>query len=190
MKSLECNGVEAVRNTIKHWVESKDYPKEFQEFFSKWVLLNLYYNEISKQNHEVCKVLDFGKRHESLFIHVKDGAFELATTECVGEGFGAAPPNRWVKTATLQLRKKLNVDTNRVCATCRSEKRQKCREVKTVEYEFGCMEALMRILYQIRCNLFHGDKTEREEFQMERNKFLVRIGDRILTVILNILIGN
>ena len=57
-------------------------------------------------------------------------------------------------------------------------------------YNFGSMEALIRILYQVRCNLFHGDKTEREEFQMGRNQLLVKIGDHITAAILNSLVEN
>lgn len=114
----------------------------------------------------------------------------MVKTECVGKGSLTETPSSWVKTATLQLRRKLGINVESVCTTCRKEKRQECCEVKTEKSEFGSMEALMGILYQIRCNLFHGDKTEREEFQMERNKSLVRIGNRILTIILNSLIEN
>ena len=43
----------------------------------------------------------------------------------------------------------------------------------------------MRILYQIRCNLFPGDKPELIGSQGVRNKELVRIGNEILTHILH-----
>jgi len=187
---LYRNKILPVKNTIKHWIESKNFPKEFQEFFSKWILLNLYYNEISRKRKEIYRVLDFGRRHENLFDRVKDDAVELAKIECVGEGLGVSPPNRWVKTATLQLRKKLRMDIKSACVACRSEKRQRCLGVKAEKYEFGRMEALMRILYQIRCNLFHGGKTEHEEFHLERNKILIRTGNHILENILYSLIED
>ena len=43
----------------------------------------------------------------------------------------------------------------------------------------------MRILYQIRCNLFHGDKSELED---PRNLKLVGLGDEILRAILTELV--
>lgn len=67
MGLLNCNKIRTVKNTIKHWVRSRDYPKEFQEFFSKWVLLNRYYNKISDKDHERDRVLDFGRKYENLF---------------------------------------------------------------------------------------------------------------------------
>ena len=181
--------IEKVKDNIKYWMDS-GFPREFLEFFFKWALLNLYYSKISNQKCEVYRVLDFGKKHEDLFDYVEDHARELVKKECVGEGLEAAPPSRWVKTATLQLRRKLGIDTERVCATCRSEKRRKCCEVKTEEYEFGRMEALMRILYQIRCNLFHGGKTEWGRGQMKRNQCLVETGNKVVTIILEKLVRS
>jgi hypothetical protein len=189
VKFLECDRIEVVKNTIRHWLTAREYPREFKEFFLKWTLLNLYYNEVSGKKHEADRVLEFGRKHESLFNKLKNEAVELVVMECVGRGPSTEPPDSWVKTATLQLREKLGINAN-ACDTCRSDKRQKCQNVKTVKYEFGCMEALIRILYQVRCNLFHGDKTEREEFQMGRNQLLVQIGDRITAVILNSLVEN
>jgi len=188
VKFLEFSRIEAVRNTIKHWIRN-NYPNEFKEFFVRWILLNLYYNEISKLDRERDRVLEFGRKHEGLLNQLKNEAVELVSMECVGRGPGTEPPDRWVKTAVLQLRKKLGIDAN-VCDTCRSEKRQECQNVETVEYEFGCMEALMRVMYQVRCNLFHGDKTNREEFQMERNQSLVRTGNRIIAIVLNSIMAN
>jgi hypothetical protein len=186
---LENSRIQTVRNTIKQWLVYEHYSREFEAFFLKWTLLNLYYNEVSGEKHEVDRVLEFGRKHESLFNKLKNEAVELVGMECVGRGPSTEPPDSCVKTATLQLREKLGINAN-VCDTCRSDKRQKCQNVKTVEYEFGCMEALIRILYQVRCNLFHGDKTEREQFQMGRNQLLVQIGDRITAVILNSLVEN
>jgi len=182
---LECcrTEIEKVKGNIRYWMDS-GFPREFLEFFFKWALLNLYYSKISNQKCEVYKVLDFGKKYEALFDCVKAHAFKLVNDDCVGRGLEAAPPSRWVKTATLQLREKLGINTADVCANCRSEKQQKCKGITTVKHDFGRMEALMRILYQIRCNLFHGGKTEWGRGQMERNQSLVRIGNQIVTIIL------
>lgn len=177
--------MQKVKETIRSWMKCGGYPREFLNLFSHWTLFNLFYNEFSEESEEVFGVLDFGKKHESLFPNIEETAFSLVQTECVGEGRGDNPPNEWVKTASLQLRQALHMDTKRICASCRSRKRQECQKVQTKSYKFGKLEATLRILYQIRCNLFHGDKTEHTNGeQAERNWFLVRVADEILKSIL------
>ena len=179
------------KDTIKSWLKLGDYPEEFRRFFFQWTLLNLYYNELSKEEEEVQRVLELGRKHEELFDSAKNNAIDLVSTECVGKGKKDNPPNSWVKTASLQLRKALNLDANRICARCRTTKRIGCEKINTESYDFQNMEALMRILYQIRCNLFHGDKTEyNNSEQGERNKFLVRVGNEVLDKILESTVHN
>lgn len=183
--------MQLAEETIRSWLKSRGYPPEFQHFFFQWTLLNLYYNELSKENKEVDRVVEFGREYEKSFSFVKHDAFVLIKTECVGKGKGDAPPDSWVKTASLQLRKALSMDSNSVCAGCRKEKRRECEKIEVEQYSFGKMEALMRILYQIRCNLFHGDKTEyKNGAQAKRNKFLVNIGNEILEKVLYSIVEN
>jgi len=179
------------KETIRSWLKLGGYSEEFRHFFDQWTLLNLYYNECSKESKEVDKVLEFGRKYEESFGNVKNYAFDLMKTECVGNGKGDAPPVSWVKTASLQLRKALNIDPNSVCAGCRKEKRRECEKIKIEQYSFGKMEALMRILYQIRCNLFHGDKTEyKNGAQAKRNRSLVNTSNKILEKILFSIVKN
>jgi hypothetical protein len=52
------------------------------------------------------------------------------------------------------------------------------------EGKFECLEALLHIIYQIRCNLVHGDKIELTGEQGERNKELVKLANPIIEEIL------
>lgn len=122
--------MQLAEETIRSWLKSKGYPPEFLHFFFQWTLLNLYYNELSKESNEVDRVLEFGRKYGKMFSNIKNDAFDLIKTECVGKGRGHAPPDGWVKTASLQLRKALNVDLNSVCANCRKEKRTECQKIK------------------------------------------------------------
>lgn len=181
--------MQTVKKTISSWLVIRDYPEDFLLLFFRWTLLNSYYNELSKKSNEIDRVLEFGRKYEKLFSAVKDYAIDIAKTECIGNGKGEKPPNTWIKTASLQLRKALDINLEDVCANCRKAKRRKCQIITTKPYNFGKMEALMRILYQIRCNLFHGDKTEYQNgAQVERNKFLIKIGNNILEKVLHSII--
>jgi len=174
------------KEVIRDWLASRNYPEQFKDFFFHWTLLNLYYDALSKEEKETKRILEFGRKNENLFSSVKIDAEELVMTECVGRGKGPVPPNSWVKTATLQLREALDIDGLHVCAKCRVVKKNECKSIKLEQYNFGNMEALMRILYQVRCNLFHGKKTEHTDGdQVARNRFLVNIGNGVLGEVLH-----
>ena len=151
----------------------------------KWTLLNLFYNEISNEQYEVDRVLEFGRNYGNLLDdHMLRYAAHLVQDECVGKGKGEAPPNSWVKTASMQLREYLNLDKNAICSQCRKNKRTKCQQIQLENYDFGIFEALMRIIYQVRCNLFHGDKSEYKGYQGRRNEKLVTASNMILERVL------
>ncbi len=84
--------------------------------------------------------------------------------------------------ATEYLRNELKIDSN-ICDTCR-KKKDICNSDKIKNNEFEKLDAVMRIIYQIRCNLFHGDKSELNGPKGERNKHYVRIANEILLKIL------
>lgn len=55
------------------------------------------------------------------------------------------------------------------------------QENYSADYDFKELEALIRIVYQIRCNMFHGGKHgERDRFQMDRDKKLAKSGAEIV----------
>ncbi len=176
-------GKEAL-DTIKHYVKhGTDYPEFYHNFFTKWTLINPLYNACStKKDCEPRRITDFGEKNENLWDPaIEDYTKMLVRLECVGEGKNDLLPNEYVRTATLHLRRELHI-TDDVCSDCRKKNTCDCSEM--LNANFHKLDATIRILYQIRCNLFHGDKPELEGNQGERNKKLIKIGDRILTDIL------
>lgn len=163
---------------ITHYIKYKEeYPRHYYDFFLHWNLINPLYNACSSKDYEALRIIDFGKKME---IYLWDDTLEslskeLVDLECVGDGRDDARPNKYVRLATLHLRKEFQLKSN-TCSTCR--KKDYCEQEENDD--FHKLDAIMRILYQIRCNLFHGDKLE----LTRRNKKLVRIGNNILTEIL------
>ena len=179
------------KNTIRRWLLSQNYPPEFQQFFFRWTLLNQCYNEISDELSETGRVLEFGRKNEKLINQPRSStrailasAIRLVQDECVGDGRGESPPNSWVKTASMQLREKMNIDIATICKRCRRNKYLECQNIQLENYKFSPFEALSRIVYQVRCNLFHGDKSEYKGEQGRRNKDLVVASNIILDNVL------
>lgn len=169
--------------TAREWLENGDaLPEESDLFFKMWVIINACYNEWYT-GREWKRVLQLGRDFNTAFQnlpveHIK--AFVIP--ECVGEGKLSAPPNPYVKKASKIIKEKL--EPKYECTGCRREKKSQCDSV--TEDSRTCMElaALMRILYQVRCNLFHGYKLESDEYQEERNKNLIKSGNIVLREIL------
>ena len=173
-------GEEALE-VINHYINNKKaYPDYYYDFFLQWSLINPLYNACSRNKKEVCRVIDFGKKFGNLWNdNIESLSKKLVALECVGVGRNGAQPNKYVRLATLYLRKEFQLNSN-ICSNCK--KKDYCE--RDGNYNFHKLDAIMRILYQIRCNLFHGDKPELIESQGERDKKLVRIGNEILTNIL------
>jgi len=89
---LEDSRIQTVRNTIKQWLVSEHYSREFEAFFLKWALLNLYYNETSGERQAF--VLSTKFQNPIYFNQLKNEAVELVSMECVGRGPGTEPPDR------------------------------------------------------------------------------------------------
>ena len=163
--------------TIKHYFKpNTKYPDYYIDFFTKWSLINPLYNACSNNYSEACRVIDFGEKNESILWNdtIEEYTHDLVSFECVGDGKNDAVPKDYVKTATLHLRSELYINDG--CSNCRKA----CNPSEVSNFDFNKLDATMRILYQIRCNLFHGDKSELDGDQGERNKKLVEIGDKIL----------
>jgi hypothetical protein len=59
------------------------------------------------------------------------------------------------------------------------------RNVSTLEQaKYTPLEAILLIIYQIRCNLFHGSKTETNGEEFERNHLLVRASAQVMEKLL------
>lgn len=170
--------------TIREWLEEGSaLPDESDLFFNMWVLLNAYYNEVYNEEHEWERVLHFGRDFNTIFSNLGRTILSVfVVPACIGEGELAEKPNPYVKKASEVLKSKLGVIYN--CEECRRDKKLNCQDIRPGDYNFQDFEALMRILYQIRCNLFHGAKLDQNEHQNLRNQNLVTQGNIVLRTIL------
>jgi hypothetical protein len=141
------------------------------------MLFNAYCNKY--QTGDKQGVLDFAKEHGSKIWAdplIQKIAIGLSTSECVGNGANDAPPHPEVKYAIEILQNELGIDHDTVCKkNCRLSKQKVCVGITSKEFSppVTPIMSLYRIVYQIRCNLFHGDKVDLDAFQMERDEFLV-----------------
>ena len=170
--------------TIREWLEKgNSLPDESDLFFKMWVLINAYYNEVYKEGEEWKRVLHFGRDFGNIFGNLdRTNLGVFVVPECIGKGELAEPPNQYVKKASEVLKRKLGIIYN--CEKCRGDKKQHCQNIPLDNHNFQDFEALMRILYQIRCNLFHGAKLAQNEYQKRRNQELVTQGNIVLKNIL------
>ncbi len=190
-KTSEDEKRQALR-TIERWLEPReDFQASYSDFFRKWALLNLFYNALYKFEGDKRKVLAFATYYGYEFGEVRNEARELVSHECVGRGSEDEQPDEQVLDATLYLRNFFDIDSKPICSKC--GKKDGCEKKPSPGYkEFNKeikideFSALIRIVYQIRCNLFHGDKFG----YSKRDKELVELGDKVLTNILSGLVSR
>jgi len=178
----------AIRS-VQYWLDGKiHYPPNFTDFFLRWVLFNSYCNKYKTRDKQ--GVVEFAKEHGADLWKIKlvqDIATKLATAECVGNGANDAPPHTEVKYSHELLQQTFGVDHQTICqSVCRADKRTVCLAVFSTDFSPPVTPsmALYRIIYQVRCNLFHGDKVDLDAFQMERDEFLVSCGTELMDVTL------
>ena len=183
------------------------FPQKYGSFITKWVAFNRAYTELStvrtgdlgQIKDLALEIADFWKDDKEL----RDLARELVLLECVGgremRGEIILSPVSEVKAATIYLRNYFEQKHELggcMYEGCRPEKQRVCNSVTVtqdkVDYFKGNeMEAILRIVYQIRCNLFHGRKTldmSGEYGQTKRPWQLVELADEIMGRILSLLI--
>lgn len=174
-------------------------PDRYQTFLVKWLAFNRAYNDLDEgQDHE--KVLAVGQRLQEHWDEVAGLAVQLVSLECIGgervEGSELLKPTRWVKSATLYLRERLGLQPPadpRACefVACRMEKRSLCNEVIIDRWQKQEMAGLLRLVYQVRCNLVHGDKRlSRQDVQTNRDRQLVQISTQIMNRVLEFLLQD
>jgi hypothetical protein len=152
------------------------------------MLFNAYCNKY--QSGDKQGVIDFAKEHGSKIWadpNTNKIALDLSNSECVGLGANDAPPHPEVKYATEILQQALGIDRDELCRkNCRSSKQKYCLGVVSKDFSppVTPIMGLYRIVYQIRCNLFHGDKVDLDAFQMDRDEFLVDCGKRLMATTL------
>lgn len=162
---------------------------EWQDFLIRWVAFNRAYNELEDDNKEWKRVIEIGKRLQHHWnAEIQQLARNLVHLECVGvrhkkDSWLLAPDPR-IKSATVYLRQKLGVHPTAqvgACDFCREEKRILCTKVGLNNWSDGEMAALLRIIYQVRCNLVHGDKRlHARDIQTERDQELMQLSTDIL----------
>lgn len=167
-------------------------PRNYAAFLMKWLAYNSAYNEIET---DICgdrnKAVALAERFEHRWNEVEHMARQLVALECIG---GKRVPNSyllktidWVKSATHHLREQLSLDANIDPANCqfegceRAEKRTLCNQTSIQPWDKNNMAALMRLVYQVRCNLVHGDKQlVAQNIQTNRDQELVHLADQIM----------
>jgi len=173
--------------SIRYWLNDRDhYPPVYNRFFVHWMLFNSYYSKYEDGDKE--GVMKFAEEHgDTLWEKGQIQAVpkELTEIECVGKGKGENPPHPEVKSATVFLRTLLGIEHDRICLqVCREAKRRKCSNLRFAKRADNPASALLRIVYQIRCNLFHGDKLEYDGPEAQRNMSLVNCSSGVLDEVL------
>ena len=174
-----------VKDSIRHWIDNdRSLPLGSTEFFPMWILLNAFYNAMRHGGDEVGRVIEFGKTYNNFFPKLnRSSIISLIVPECIGKCKSENPPDKYVKAATQKLR--MIFDINDHCALCREKKQESCKSVKDIKWINGEFAALMRILYQVRCNLFHGDKiANTNDSQSKRDQVVIENSIRLLREIL------
>ena len=170
----------------------------YQSFLAKWVAFNRAYNDLelgTRRDRE--KVLAVGQELQDHWGEVSDLARQLVSMECIGservEGSDLLKPTNWVKSATLYLRERLSLVSPadpQACefAACRARKRELCSEGSDT-WPGQEMAALLRLVYQVRCNLVHGDKRlVDQDIQTNRDGQLVQVSTQIVDRVLELLL--
>jgi len=176
-----------VIESIRYWLSNRqDYPTAYNEFFIKWMLFNSYYSKYKIGNNK--GVMKFGEEHgDTIWAtrNLADVARQFAEIECVGNGRGENPPHPEVKSATVFLRKLFGIVHDRICSeVCRETKRRECSKLRFDSWAGNPTYALLRIVYQVRCNLFHGDKLEYNGVKGPRNLILLEHSIKTLDIVL------
>ena len=168
-------------------------PNEYPQFMVHWIAFNRAFNELRSDSEETARVLGIGDDLASRWHEIIPQTRSLVQLECIG--VDAIPqeallrPNRAVKSATVYLRQQLRIrpgypECIRNRQFCRESKTLMCRAVGIEPWERSEMAAVMRIIYQVRCNLFHGEKRlALPDVQTNRDLELVALSSEILNAV-------
>ena len=158
---------EQTRKELTALRQGVELPGEYTHFMVHWIAFNRAYNELRFDEEETARVMGIG---DALQVHWKEISGQAKTIvglECIGADRVPQQtllrPNRVVKSATIFLRYRLQVrpsfpNCRNDPSFCRTSKVSVCRTVNVEPWERTEMAALLRLVYQVRCNLFHGDK--------------------------------
>lgn len=184
---------EQTRSELRAIRQGIRLPDEYTRFMIGWIAFNRAYNELRRDEHETQRVLGVG---DDLMLHwpeIVPQAAELLRLECIGSDVvprrSLLRPNRWVKSASMFLRRSMRLQpAYPFCCVdrtfCRHGKYTICREVELMEWDRTEMAALLRLVYQVRCNLFHGEKRlSLADVQSNHDRRLVNTSMNILNTV-------
>lgn len=170
-----------------------ELPHEYTQFMVRWIAFNRAFNELRRDPDETARVLGVGDDLSSHWKEIIPQSQRLVQLECIG--VDTVPqqtllrPNRAVKAATAYLRQKMMIKPGYPeCIQnprfCRESKTAMCRAVGIEPWSHTEMAAVMRIIYQVRCNLFHGEKILAiPDVQTNKDGELIAISIEILNVV-------
>jgi hypothetical protein len=158
---------EQTKTELRAIREGIELPGEYTQFMVRWIAFNRAFNELQREPEETARVLGIGDALGSHWKEIIPLIRHLVALECVGGDRMPQQtllrPNRPVKSATIYLRSRLSIKPGYPeCSTnarfCRGSKVSMCRAVDVDPWERSELAAVLRIIYQVRCNLFHGEK--------------------------------
>jgi hypothetical protein len=172
-------------------------PNEYTQFMVHWIAFNRAFNELRKDSEETARVLGLGDDLSKRWHEIIPQSRRLVMLECIGVDAVAQEtllrPNRAVKSATVYLRQKLMIKPGYPeCIQnprfCRKSKTAMCGAVGIEPWSRSEMAAVMRIIYQLRCNLFHGEKRlALADVQTNKDLELIAIANEILNAVFGML---
>ena len=180
--------------------------EQYDEYFSfirKWVAFNRAYSEVKEDKAEWQRVRAIANDLQAHWLEVAPLARQLASMECIGSKATRnrlLKPDKWGKSAMLYLREFFKLAqgddlANCQFGACRPEKKQLCDAVQfdrvtLNDWREHEMAALLHLVYQVRCNLFHGDKRlAAGDAQTRRDSDLIQVSSQILDCVLEWLIN-
>ena len=173
--------------------EGIELPNAYTQFMVRWIAFNRAFNELRRDPEEIARVLGIGDDLSDRWKEIIPQSQRLVLLECIGGD--AVPqetllrPNRAVKSATTYLRQKMMIkpgypECMQKPRFCRESKTAMCRSVGIEPWQRSEMAAVMRILYQVRCNLFHGEKRLAfPDVQTNKDQELLAVSNEILDVV-------
>jgi hypothetical protein len=181
---------EQTRSELRAIREGVELPGEYTQFMVRWIAFNRAYNELRRDDDETYRVMGLGDDMQVHWPEIIGPAASLVSMECIGGEHipqqTLLRPNRWVKSATVFLRRSLRIkpgypDCAKDPKFCRANKVAICWPVQADPWERTEMAALLRLIYQVRCNLFHGDRRlMTPDVQTNRDRELLAVSNHIL----------
>jgi hypothetical protein len=184
------------------------WPAEYNELFRLWGYFNRIYDTLYLDQHEWQRIARFALdvRFKAIWDELEgmEEAKELARQPCVGNGRKEFAPSERIRGAFGTLRSVYQIDVKKVCESKKCLKReengwdvclkdkpnQSVQNTKVIdEANRTSLGATLLIIYQVRCNLFHGSKIEISGEEFERNHLLVRLSAAIMMKLLELVVA-